>query len=187
MLTSLNILQVSENLPVINIPNCPGRGPRKVGPLPSRSSHSLSAFFLRSSSPPQTLSSSPPFPFTTTSPSTHPPSPPPTHQLSLSSISFNTHLSPAHAHSGDARSDVQSPFPCPIMALELQPPDGRKRVKVYELRENDWFDRGTGFCTGHISGVSLKLSSISSSSRRAHSSLVAPAVRSRDSFSPGRA
>ncbi|KAJ5907062.1 uncharacterized protein N7473_003978 [Penicillium subrubescens] len=39
-----------------------------------------------------------------------------------------------------------------MMALELQPPDGRKRVKVYELRENDWFDRGTGFCTGHISG-----------------------------------
>lgn len=24
----------------------------------------------------------------------------------------------------------------------------RKRVKVYELRNNDWFDRGTGFCTG---------------------------------------
>ena len=23
----------------------------------------------------------------------------------------------------------------------------RKRVKVYELRDNDWFDRGTGFCT----------------------------------------
>ncbi|KAI9723538.1 MAG: Platinum sensitivity protein [Chrysothrix sp. TS-e1954] len=23
----------------------------------------------------------------------------------------------------------------------------RKRVKVYELRENDWYDRGTGFCT----------------------------------------
>jgi protein phosphatase 4 regulatory subunit 3 len=22
----------------------------------------------------------------------------------------------------------------------------RKRVKVYELRNNDWFDRGTGFC-----------------------------------------
>jgi hypothetical protein len=82
---------------------------------------------------------------------------------------------------------VQSPFPCPIMALELQPPDGRKRVKVYELRENDWFDRGTGFCTGHISGVSLKLSSIPSPLRQAHSSPVAPAVRSRDSFSPGRA
>ncbi|OGE56819.1 hypothetical protein PENARI_c002G11658 [Penicillium arizonense] len=38
------------------------------------------------------------------------------------------------------------------MALEVQPPDGRKRVKVYELRDNDWFDRGTGFCTGQIMG-----------------------------------
>lgn len=32
------------------------------------------------------------------------------------------------------------------MALSA-PPIERKRVKVYELRENDWFDRGTGFCT----------------------------------------
>ena len=31
------------------------------------------------------------------------------------------------------------------MALSA-PPTERKRVKVYELRENDWFDRGTGFC-----------------------------------------
>ncbi|KAL4900189.1 hypothetical protein BDW74DRAFT_102888 [Aspergillus multicolor] len=36
------------------------------------------------------------------------------------------------------------------MASELQPPSDRKRVKVYELKENDWFDRGTGFCTGQI-------------------------------------
>ncbi|KAI9929887.1 Platinum sensitivity protein [Aspergillus wentii] len=36
------------------------------------------------------------------------------------------------------------------MALEVQPPRDRKRVKVYELRDNDWFDRGTGFCTGQI-------------------------------------
>ncbi|KAG2416154.1 hypothetical protein HFD88_007347 [Aspergillus terreus] len=36
------------------------------------------------------------------------------------------------------------------MASELQPPSDRKRVKVYELRDNDWFDRGTGFCTGSI-------------------------------------
>jgi hypothetical protein len=42
------------------------------------------------------------------------------------------------------------------MALEVQPPDGRKRVKVYELRDNDWFDRGTGFCTGQIMGVSWR-------------------------------
>jgi protein phosphatase-4 regulatory subunit 3 len=26
-------------------------------------------------------------------------------------------------------------------------PTDRKRVKVYELRNNDWFDRGTGFCS----------------------------------------
>lgn len=31
----------------------------------------------------------------------------------------------------------------------------KKRVKVYELRENDWFDRGTGFCTGQIVNVSI--------------------------------
>lgn len=27
------------------------------------------------------------------------------------------------------------------------PATGKKRVKVYELRNNDWFDRGTGFCS----------------------------------------
>ncbi|PVH67687.1 hypothetical protein DL98DRAFT_555064 [Cadophora sp. DSE1049] len=26
-------------------------------------------------------------------------------------------------------------------------PNDKKRVKVYELRNNDWLDRGTGFCT----------------------------------------
>ncbi|EPE02546.1 suppressor of mek1 [Ophiostoma piceae UAMH 11346] len=26
----------------------------------------------------------------------------------------------------------------------------RKRVKVYELRNNDWFDRGTGFCSSNL-------------------------------------
>ncbi|KAJ9219875.1 hypothetical protein DTO027B5_1162 [Paecilomyces variotii] len=36
------------------------------------------------------------------------------------------------------------------MALAVAPPNDRKRVKVYELRDNDWFDRGTGFCTGQI-------------------------------------
>ncbi|OJJ48256.1 hypothetical protein ASPZODRAFT_62311 [Penicilliopsis zonata CBS 506.65] len=36
------------------------------------------------------------------------------------------------------------------MALAVPPPSDRKRVKVYELRNNDWFDRGTGFCTGQI-------------------------------------
>ncbi|KAI9884364.1 MAG: hypothetical protein M1823_003841 [Watsoniomyces obsoletus] len=35
----------------------------------------------------------------------------------------------------------------PVLA---HPPGDRKRVKVYELRNNDWFDRGTGFCVGQI-------------------------------------
>ncbi len=31
----------------------------------------------------------------------------------------------------------------------------RKRVKVYELRHNDWFDRGTGFCYASVSNGNL--------------------------------
>lgn len=42
-----------------------------------------------------------------------------------------------------------------MMAQEVQPPSDPKRVKVYELRDNDWFDRGTGFCTGQILDVRL--------------------------------
>lgn len=55
------------------------------------------------------------------------------------------------------------------MALELQPSSDRKRVKVYELRDNDWFDRGTGFCTGQILDVrtrSLHLCAARHSTRR---------------------
>ncbi|KAK0751062.1 component of IIS longevity pathway SMK-1-domain-containing protein [Schizothecium vesticola] len=36
--------------------------------------------------------------------------------------------------------------PVPHQADESQTTD-KKRVKVYELRSNDWFDRGTGFCS----------------------------------------
>lgn len=33
-------------------------------------------------------------------------------------------------------------------AVPAPPSDpSKKRVKVYELRNNDWVDRGTGFCT----------------------------------------
>ncbi|KAL8936239.1 MAG: hypothetical protein Q9216_005038 [Gyalolechia sp. 2 TL-2023] len=38
------------------------------------------------------------------------------------------------------------------MALVVPQPIDRKRVKVYELRNNDWYDRGTGFCTGRLVG-----------------------------------
>ncbi|KAF8242662.1 DUF625-domain-containing protein [Wilcoxina mikolae CBS 423.85] len=36
------------------------------------------------------------------------------------------------------------PLPVP------NPPTTPRRVKVYELRNNDWFDRGTGYCTGQL-------------------------------------
>lgn len=43
-----------------------------------------------------------------------------------------------------------------IMAQAVpNPPSERKRVKVYELRNNDWFDRGTGFCSATVVSVSL--------------------------------
>ena len=40
-----------------------------------------------------------------------------------------------------------------IMALAAPPVQNRKRVKVYELRQNDWYDRGTGFCHGTTMNV----------------------------------
>lgn len=44
------------------------------------------------------------------------------------------------------------------MALVVPPPPNeKKRVKVYELRNNDWFDRGTGFCTGRVVGDESKI------------------------------
>jgi len=36
------------------------------------------------------------------------------------------------------------------MALASPPLNDRKRVKVYELKNNDWYDRGTGFCAGQV-------------------------------------
>jgi hypothetical protein len=41
----------------------------------------------------------------------------------------------------------------------------RKRVKVYELKANDWFDRGTGFCTGETINVSIAAAHSTPSSR----------------------
>lgn len=40
------------------------------------------------------------------------------------------------------------------MALQVPPSQDKKRVKVYELRDNDWHDRGTGFCTAQMVNVS---------------------------------
>jgi hypothetical protein len=45
----------------------------------------------------------------------------------------------------------------PLMMAQAvpNPPNEKKRVKVYELRNNDWFDRGTGFCTATFVFVCL--------------------------------
>ncbi|KAF2638493.1 DUF625-domain-containing protein [Massarina eburnea CBS 473.64] len=43
------------------------------------------------------------------------------------------------------------------MALVAPPSNDRKRVKVYELKNNDWFDRGTGFCRGVIAQEGAKI------------------------------
>ncbi|KAL1305857.1 hypothetical protein AAFC00_004010 [Neodothiora populina] len=40
-----------------------------------------------------------------------------------------------------------------MMALATAPSNDRKRVKVYELKNNDWYDRGTGFCAGQLVGA----------------------------------
>jgi protein phosphatase-4 regulatory subunit 3 len=46
-------------------------------------------------------------------------------------------------------SGVSEVEPEPLMMAQPVPHQStdRRRVKVYELRNNDWFDRGTGFCT----------------------------------------
>lgn len=51
--------------------------------------------------------------------------------------------------------DDQEPLAMAAQPVPHQSTD-KKRVKVYELRNNDWFDRGTGFCTAAIQ-VSLVL------------------------------
>jgi protein phosphatase-4 regulatory subunit 3 len=46
----------------------------------------------------------------------------------------------------------------PLMMAQQVPHQStdKKRVKVYELRNNDWFDRGTGYCTAAFMQVSPK-------------------------------
>ena len=50
----------------------------------------------------------------------------------------------------------------PLMMAQAvpNPPNDKKRVKVYELRNNDWFDRGTGFCTAAFTFVCASTSSL---------------------------
>lgn len=53
-------------------------------------------------------------------------------------------MAPAAAHGISSTTTTSTPTPTAASGPE------RKRVKVYELKNNDWFDRGTGFCTGQL-------------------------------------
>ncbi|KAL2153174.1 hypothetical protein VTH82DRAFT_4329, partial [Thermothelomyces myriococcoides] len=65
--------------------------------------------------------------------------------LSLSPHQLDT-VSPLHL--GPDSAVVPEAAPEPLMMAQQVPhqTSDRRRVKVYELRHNDWFDRGTGFC-----------------------------------------
>lgn len=52
-------------------------------------------------------------------------------------------------------TEVEPDEPLTMAAQPVpHPSTDKKRVKVYELRNNDWFDRGTGFCTAAFNIVS---------------------------------
>ena len=52
------------------------------------------------------------------------------------------------------QADLEGEPQLEIMAQAVpNPPGERRRVKVYELRNNDWFDRGTGFCSASVSYI----------------------------------
>jgi protein phosphatase 4 regulatory subunit 3 len=65
-----------------------------------------------------------------------------------SELSLQQHLDLAPDLLSYGGAPFQEAAETPMMAQQVphQSTD-KKRVKVYELRNNDWFDRGTGFCT----------------------------------------
>lgn len=73
------------------------------------------------------------------------------HNESASELSLQQHLdiAPDLVSSNHHSSLVTEGDSEPLMMAQPVPHQAtdRKRVKVYELRNNDWFDRGTGFCT----------------------------------------
>ncbi|KAJ5040454.1 uncharacterized protein L3040_006110 [Drepanopeziza brunnea f. sp. 'multigermtubi'] len=64
-----------------------------------------------------------------------------------SPLSLQQHLEIAPDLSNIIPENLEGELQPLIMAQAVpNPPNDRKRVKVYELKNNDWFDRGTGFC-----------------------------------------
>ena len=68
------------------------------------------------------------------------------------SLQQHLDLAPALLNHSPALAEAD---PEPLMMAQPVPHQAtdKKRVKVYELRNNDWFDRGTGFCTAAFIAV----------------------------------
>jgi hypothetical protein len=67
---------------------------------------------------------------------------------SQAQLSLQQHLDIAPDILNCPAEDLEGELQPLMMAQAVpNPPNEKKRVKVYELRNNDWFDRGTGFCT----------------------------------------
>lgn len=95
-------------------------------------------------------------------------------------LSLQQHLDIAPDLFSYSRIDTEVD-PEPLMMAQSVPHQStdKKRVKVYELRNNDWFDRGTGFCTAAFIPVrhtlSLPIASDRELSRRGGSCDIASA------------
>lgn len=78
------------------------------------------------------------------------------HETSASELSLQQHLeiAPDLAAYSQIATEADSE---PLMMAQQVPHQttDKKRVKVYELRDNDWFDRGTGFCTATFATVRI--------------------------------
>jgi hypothetical protein len=81
-----------------------------------------------------------------------------THSDSELSLQQHLDLAPELLQYNRLGAEAESDYPL-TMAAQPVPhlSTDRRRVKVYELRNNDWFDRGTGFCTATFNSVRLPL------------------------------
>jgi hypothetical protein len=68
-----------------------------------------------------------------------------------SQLSLQQHLDLSSTALDDTIETAEGEPQPSIMAQAVpNPPHDRKRVKVYELRNNDWYDRGTGFAIAAV-------------------------------------
>lgn len=77
--------------------------------------------------------------------------------LSQTELSVQQHLdlAPSLLSYSDAITGEEDELLMMAQPVPHQSPTDKKRVKVYELRNNDWFDRGTGFCAAAFVPVSI--------------------------------